>query len=205
MEIGHHPLSSVDSIAQMKLPGHITLPATVLALAVSIGAAQSSKSSLLDTYESSRSANQDGQKAGAINSPHIYIPDSISISCGITYDGYEGWTNTELSVWNCSDGAKIYAATESFTSSRAAKKECIKRLEGKSRARKPWKIEQAVKLDEITLVELGEPVSAGFEGPESNKWVMVWARDASLFSIYGPDREHVMDYYQKRHKTGLKR
>jgi hypothetical protein len=206
MEIGHHPLSSIDGTAHTKLAGHITLPATVLALAVSIGASQGSKSGLPGRYESSRSADQDGQKAGAINSPHIYTPDSISIACGvIPYDGYEGIVNTELSVWKCNDGAKIYAVKEDFASSRAAEKERIKRLEGKSRARKPWKIEQAVTLDKNTLVELREPVSAGLGAPESNKWVVVWAHNASLFSIYGPDRDHVMDYYQKHHKAGLKR
>jgi hypothetical protein len=67
MEIGHYSLSSIGRIDHMKLSKQITLPVTVLALAVSVGAAQGSKSSLLDTYKSTRSTNQDGQKAGAIS------------------------------------------------------------------------------------------------------------------------------------------
>jgi hypothetical protein len=64
-----------------------------------------------------------------------------------------------------------------------------------------WKIEQTVSIDEVTLVELREPVSASFDSDQSEKWVVIWARGTSLFSIYGPDREHAMDYYQKHYKA----
>jgi hypothetical protein len=47
-----------------------------------------------------------------------------------------------------------------------------------------WKIEQTAALDKITLVELREPVSAGFDSDQSEKWVMIWARGAALLSIY---------------------
>jgi hypothetical protein len=33
----------------------------------------------------------------------------------------------------------------------------------------------------------------------------VWAREASLFLIYGPDREHVMDFYQTRYGESAKK
>jgi len=49
---------------------YFTLLATILTLALSIGAAQESKTGLLDTYKSTHSTNQGGQKAGALDSNH---------------------------------------------------------------------------------------------------------------------------------------
>jgi hypothetical protein len=186
----------------MKLHRYIALPATVLSLALSVGLAPNRSPYLHVTDASSHSTNQDSQKSGAIDSPHIYTPGAVMHVCGvIPYDSYEGWANTEMFVMKCNDGAQIQVANEAFTSSRAAEKERIKRLKGKYPARKSWKIEQTVSLDEITVVELREPVSTGFEDAQSNKWVVIGTRNASLFSIYGPDREHVMDYYQRHYKA----
>jgi hypothetical protein len=39
----------------------------------------------------------------------------------------------------------------------------------------------------------------------ANHWAIMWTRDRSLFFIYGPDREHVIDYYQKCHSGEAKR
>src|SRR5262245_25359340 len=102
-----------NSPYHMKIRGQITLPVTVLALAVSIGAAQGSKSSRLDTYQSTHSTNQDGQKAGTIDSPHIYTMGSITQACGvIPYRGYEGRTGSVSIEMKCNDGAKIHVVQE---------------------------------------------------------------------------------------------
>jgi hypothetical protein len=146
---------------------------------------------------------QDGRETGAKNSPHRYRRSSRWIACGfIEYPGYDGRIDAEGDVWKCDDGATVHVVKEGYTSSRAADAKRLARLEAKDIAAKPWRIAQTVSLNEATIVELAEPVL--YRGA-SSKWVIIWVRDTSLFLIYGPDREHVMDVYQTRYGGDVKK
>jgi hypothetical protein len=105
----------------------------------------------------------------------------------------------------CGDGAKVYAVTDTFTSARAAEAERMARLEGKGPKRKPWRIARTESLGDATIVEFAEPVSVSLKEDASNHWAIMWTRDRSLFLICGPDREHIIDYYQMRHSGGAKK
>jgi hypothetical protein len=58
---------------------------------------------------------------------------------------------------------------------------------------------------DATVVEFAEPVSVGTKDDASNRWAVMWARDKTLLSIYGPDREHVINFYQTRHDGDAKK
>jgi hypothetical protein len=137
---------------------------------------------------------QDGRETGAKKSTHRYKRSYRWISCGaIEYPGYDGRIDAEGYVLKCDDGTTVHAVKEGYTSSRAADAKRLARLEGKDKAANPWRIAQTESLGDTTIVELTEPVS--FRGSPC-KWVIMWVRDTSILLIYGPDREHVMDYYQ---------
>jgi hypothetical protein len=107
----------------------------------------------------------------------------------------------------CSDGAKVYDVEDTYTSARAAEAERKARLEekGPKPKPKPWRIARTESLGDATIVEFAEPVSVGLKEDASNHWAIMWTRDRSLFLICGPDREHVIDYYQRRHGGEAKR
>jgi hypothetical protein len=171
-----------------------TLRATALAMACLAGAEPGPGSNMLGAHAISHSVDQDDRKASATNPTHRYKRSSRWITCGaIEYPGYDGCIGASGNVWKCHHGATVQVVKEGCTSSRAAEAKRLARLEAKDMAAKPWRIEQTETLDEATIVELAEPVS--FHGV-SSKWVIMWVRDNSLFLIYGPDREHVMDVYQ---------
>jgi hypothetical protein len=104
-----------------------------------------------------------------------------------------------------SGGAKVYAVEDSYTSARAAEAARKSRLEEKGPERKPWRIARTESLGDATIVEFAEPVSVRLKEDASNHWAIMWTRDRSIFMIYGPDREHVIDYYQRRHSGEAKR
>ena len=180
------------------IPGQILLRATILALACSMGAALVSASS--------GPAAQDHPKATATNSEHKYTPLSNWVACAvISVRGYDGWTSQGGAAWKCDDGATVYDVLDEFTSARAAKAERMARLEEKGPKHKPWRIARTEPLGDATIVEFTEPVSVGTKDDASNQWAVMWARKATLLSIYGPDREHVIDYYQTRHGGDAKK
>ena len=153
-----------------------------------------------------RASGQDHPKAGATNAEHEYTPLSVWNACrGIPYEGYEGRLSQEGSALKCSDGAEVYAVEDNYTSARAAEAERRERLEEKGPKPKPWRIARTESLSDATIVEFAEPVSVSLKEDASNHWAILWTRDRSLFLIYGPDREHVIDYYQRRHSGDAKR
>jgi hypothetical protein len=188
------------------IPGQITLRATALALTCIVGAAPISGSNILGAFPLNQSVDQDGRKADAANSPHQYTPLSVMKVCGaIPYIGFEGYVNSEIASWKCDDGANLHAAVEGFTSFHAAEAERMARLRGEGKVGKPWKIAHTDLIDGATIVELAEPVTLWDKEAASSQWVVMWAREASLFLIYGPDREHVMDFYQTRYGESAKK
>jgi hypothetical protein len=188
------------------IPGQITLRATALALTCIVGTAPISGSNILGAFPLNHLVDQDGRKADAANSPHQYTPVSVTFVCGvIPYSGYEGRVNSEIELWKCDDGAKLHDAKEGFTSSHAAEAERLARLRGEGKVGNPWKIAHTDLVDGATIVELAEPVTLGDKEAGSSQWVVMWAREASLFLIYGPDREHVMDFYQTRYGDRAKK
>ena len=183
------------------MPGQIVASVIILTLAFSVGAGLPSGTG---AHQPDRAAGQDHPQAGATSSKHKYTQSSGWISCGaIPYRGWEGRRNQEGSVLKCSDGAKVYDVEDSYTSARAAEAEHIARLEEKGPKRKPWRIARTESLGDATIIEFAEPVSVLAKENASNNWAIMWRRDKSLFLIYGPDREHVIDYYQTRYVGGV--
>lgn len=153
-----------------------------------------------------RASGQDHSQADAKNSEHKYTRFTGWVGCrGIPYEDYDGRLGQVGLALKCSDGAKVYAVTHTFTSARAVEAERKSRLEGKWPGRKPWRIERTESLGDATIVEFAEPVSGGLKEDASNHWAILWTRDRSLFLIYSPDREHVIDFYQMRHSGEAKR
>ena len=181
----------------MMIPGLITLRAIALVLACSVGAMPVSEWNKMGVSQPSLSVNQDGHEAVATNSPHHYTLASRWIACGaIEYKGYDGCVGEEGNVWTCDDGARIYVIKKGCTSSHAAQAKLLERLQAEDKEHEPWRITHTESLGAATVVELAEPVSPRTKEAGSSKWVIIWVRDTSLLLIYGPDREHVMDYYQ---------
>jgi len=172
--------------------GQILRRATILTLTFYVVAGIASAPDL--------ASGQDQSQAGATNSSHKYTRYTGWVGCrGIPHEGYDGRLGQEGLALKCSDGAKLYDVTYTFTSSRAAEADRKERLEEKEPNRKPWRIARTESLGAATIVEFAEPVSVGATEDAPNHWAIMWTRDRSLFLICGPDREHVIDYYQKRH------
>jgi len=192
------------------IQGQITLRATALALTCIVGAAPISGSNILGAFPLNHLVDQDGRKADAANFPHQYTPVSVTNVCGvIPYSGYEGRVNSEIALWKCDDGANLHDVKEGFTSFHAAEAERSARLRGEGEVGMPWKIAHTDLVDGATVVELAEPVMLVDKlidkDAASSQWVVMWAHEASLFLIYGPDREHVMDFYQTRYGDRAKK
>jgi hypothetical protein len=185
------------------MPGQILLRATIFALACSTGAALVSASS---EPPSDHSAAQDHPKASATNSKHKYTQLSNWVACGvISSEGYDGWTSQGGVAWKCDEGATVYDVIDEFTSARAAEAERIARLEEKGPKHKPWRIARTEPLGDATIVEFAEPVSVRTNEDASNRWAVMWRRDKALLSIYGPDREHVINFHQTHHGGDAKK
>jgi hypothetical protein len=102
------------------------------------------------------------------------------------------------------DGVKVYFVQEHCTSPGAASKEQVSRLTGAKEATQQWQIIRTMPLDNALLVELSRPVQVELNGTASSRWVCLWTQDASLVLIYGPDKEHVVDYFRVRQKDQSK-
>lgn len=175
-----------------------------LALACIVVFAPAPVAKVLSAYSPDQSPDQDIPQTEATKSRHEYTPSSIMIACGVEpYRGYEGWTGSESAKWKCDDGSKVYFVTEEFGSSRGAKAERLARVKGRAPTNKPWKIAQTESVGDTTIVELAKPLT--FDSEETGKWVVIWQRNASLYLIYGPDREHVTDFYQSGHVREAKK
>jgi hypothetical protein len=173
-------------------PGQISRRATILTLTFYVVAGMASAPD--------RASGQGHPKSDDTNSEHKYTPYTGWVACGgIPYEGYDGRLSQEGSALKRSDGAKVYSVTYTYTSARAAEAERKERLEEKGPKRKPWRIAWTEPLGDATIVEFAEPVSVSLKEDASNHWAIMWTRDRSLFLICGPDREHVIDYYQRRH------
>jgi hypothetical protein len=153
-----------------------------------------------------RASGQDHSQAGATNSSHKYTKYTGWVGCrGIPHEDYDGRLGQEGLALKCSDGAKVYDVAYTYTSARAAEADRKERLEEKGPKPKPWRIARTESLGDATIVEFAEPVSVSIKEDASNYWAIIWSRDRSLFLICGPDREHVIDYYQRRHSGEAKR
>jgi hypothetical protein len=184
------------------MPGRIFLRVTILAMACSAGAASFSTS---NARPQDHSAGQDPPKTSGTNSGHNYTPSSNWNVCGvIPYSGYDGWTHQGGAAWKCDDGAIVYDVTDEFTSARAAKAESLARLQEKRPERKPWRIAQTEPLGAATIIEFAEPAPVINEAAPC-KWAVMWKRNEALFLIYGPDRDHVVDFYQRRGARAAKK
>lgn len=133
--------------------------------------------------------------------PHQYVTESIWNGCGgIPYAGWEGWTSQMGILLKSDDGATVYFVQDRYTSPGAAKGELLSRLKGAKGEGPQWQIIQTTPVDNVLLVELAAPVPVAPDGPALSKWVYVWVEDGSLNMIYGPDREHVDEYFKIRQK-----
>ena len=183
------------------MPGQILARVTILTLAFSVGAGLAKGTG---AQQPDRSVGQDQPNAGATNSEHKYTPFYGWNACGgIPYEGYDGRLSQEGSAWKRSDGAVVYDVTDTYTSARAAEADRLARLQEKEPKPKPWRIAQTESLGDATIIEFAEPVSIRAKENASNHWAIMWTRDKSLFLIYGPDREHVIDYHQTRYVGGV--
>jgi hypothetical protein len=187
----------------MTVCGQPTLRVAILALACSIGGALTSQS---NAYPADRSVGQDPSRARDTNSKHKYTPLLTWNACGgIPYSGWEGRLNQEGQAWKCDDGATVYFVTDGFTSDRAAETERKARLAEQGLEGKPWRIARTDTLGDAVIVEFAKPVSVGVEEDASNHWMIMSAHDKSILSIYGPDREHVIDFYETRYRGESKK
>jgi len=180
-------------------PGRILLRVTILATACCAGAATFSTS---NANPQDHSVGQDRPKTSDTNSKHKYTPFSFWNACGvIPYDGYEGWIDQAGRVWKCDDGATVFDVTDDFTTARAAETERRTRLLEKGPKPKPWRIARTEPLGAAMIIEFAEPVSVGNDVALPCQWAVMWKRNEALLSIYGPDREHVVDFYQTRSES----
>jgi hypothetical protein len=122
------------------------------------------------------------------------------IACGaIPYRGYDGYGGVQRGEgWKRDDGVIVFSVTDGFTTARAAEAERQARLQEKGSALRPWRIARTEPLGVATIIEFAEPVSIRSNIAAPCRWAIMWTRDKALLSIYGPDREHVVDFYQTR-------
>ena len=130
-----------------------------------------------------------------------YVPNFAWNSCGfIPYARWEGCRSQEGSRLKSDDGATVYFVQDHCTSPGAANDELLSKLQGAERRGPQWQIIQTVPVDNVLLVELEAPISVASDGPTLSKWVYVWVEDNLLNMIYGPDREHVDEYFRTYHQ-----
>jgi len=155
-------------------------------------------------YGSSLQSNANEQDNQS-EAQHQYVMESAWNGCGfIPYKGWEGCISQTGIVLKSDDGVKVYVVQDHCTSPSAASNEQLSRLTGTKEAAQQWQIIQTTPLDNALLVELSSPVQVEMNGPASSRWVCLWTQDASLVLIYGPDREHVVDYFRVRQKDQSK-
>jgi hypothetical protein len=171
-----------------------------LSIALSIlsgGRAESNNSQLSTVRQDDEHNNTEAQ--------YHYVSDSGWVACGgIPYEGWEGCTSQTGIALKSSDGVRIYFVRQRCTSPAAATNRRESRLAGTVEGLHNWQITQATPLGEAVLVELDSPVQAGMEKPASSRWVCMWTEESQLLLIYGPDREHVVDYFNIRQKNAGK-
>jgi hypothetical protein len=142
---------------------------------------------------------EQGQKADDSVAPPRYVMTSGWNGCGwIPYEGWEGCYSQSGAVFQCVDGATVYSVREHCTSPKAAVAERLSRLNG-SRSGLNWKITQTTQIGNALLVELADLIQVWPETVTTSRWVYLWMDDSSLRLIYGPDREHVLEYFNTRH------
>jgi hypothetical protein len=141
---------------------------------------------------------QNHRALDAVSQPRYVIKSGWNACGGIPYKGWDGCTSQAGALLECADGAIVYSVRESCTSPKAAIAERLVVLNG-SRSGLHWKITQTTAVGEALLVELAEPVQVSPETAATSRWVYLWADGPSLRLIYGPDREHVMEYFNTRH------
>ena len=128
---------------------------------------------------------------------HRYVMESGWNGCGgIPYSGWEGCISQTGIRLRCDDGARLYFVKDNCTSSFAANNKWLFQFEKGYPATQDWKIVQTEPMADALLVELASPVRVNSEEPASSKWVCSWIKESSVVLIYGPDREHVIDYFK---------
>ena len=171
----------------------------VLVCLIGFGASVSGRA--YSSFLQSHANEQDNQS----EAQHQYVMESAWNGCGgIPYKGWEGCTSQTGILLKSDDGVKVYFVQEHCTSPSAASNEQQSRLAGTKEAAQQWQIIQTTPLDNALLVELSSPVQVEPNGPATSRWVCLWTQDASLVLIYGPDKEHVVDYFRVRQKDQRK-
>jgi len=128
---------------------------------------------------------------------HRYVMESGWNGCGfIPYTGWEGCISQTGIALSCDDGARLYFVKDHCTSSIAANNKRSLQFEKADSTTQDWKIVQTESLGDALLVELASPVRVNAQEPASSKWVCSWTEESSVVLIYGPDREHVIDYFK---------
>ena len=157
-------------------------------------------SALIGGY-SQRSYSQsdvDGYNGRKNSTPkHRYESESGWNGCGvIPYEGWEGCPSEGGTALRCDDGPMVYLVRDSCTSSLAANNRLLSHLEQTDQPAKSWQIVHSEQMGEASLLELANAVKVFTEEPASSKWVYLWTEKSTLILIYGPDREHVLDYFK---------
>lgn len=174
---------------QFRLTGFITC---WVAFAVLIGGRSSAQGSLHRVTDQNQESNTSEKK-------HRYVVVSAWNGCGIIpYQGWEGCMSQTGTALKCDDGARVYFVEDHCTSPRAATDKRLSALEMGETKEKGWRIKQRIPFGDALLVELAEPVQVSEEKPATSRWICLWTERSSLKSIYGPDREHIVDYFQAR-------
>jgi hypothetical protein len=135
----------------------------------------------------------------SVAQPRYVIQSGWNICGGRPYKGWEGCSSQSGALFQCVDGATVYSVREHCTSPKAAVAERLRFLNG-SRLGRNWKITQMTAIGEALLVELTDPVQVSQETVTTSRWVYLWRDGSSLRLIYGPDREHVLEYFNTRHE-----
>lgn len=167
-----------------------------VAFAVLLGGRSSAHCSLHRVTDQNQESNTSEKK-------HQYVVESVWNGCGfIPYEGWEGCMSQTGTALKCDDGARVYFVEEHCTSLRAATDERLSRLEMGDRKEKGWRIKRRIPFGDALLIELAKPVQVFQEEPATSRWICLWTEKSSLKLIYGPDREHIVEYFQAHH-SGL--
>ena len=141
------------------------------------------------------------RKAGDHAPQPRYVMTSGWNGCGgLPFKGWEGCTSQSGAVLKCVDGTIVYSVRDHCTSPDAAATEQLTVLGGVRSISPNWKIIRTTLMGGGLLVELAEPIQVLPEAGATSLCVYLWTEGPTLRSIYGPDREHVLEYFENRHK-----
>jgi hypothetical protein len=118
-------------------------------------------------------------------------------------EGQDGCPNQKGMALHCRDGAVVYFTADECTSARAADVRLDRALDPEHLAAIGWRVVAITRIADFVLIELADAVAVSPADPAAatSDWVCLWASDAKLHAIFGPDEEHVRDYYNLLHRN----